>query len=644
MRRDARVDEDDYFELILDTYHDHRSGYYFITNPNGVKRDAVVASEGRDFNPAWDGIWTCETKIHELGWSIEIAIPWKTLRFSESDSSVWGVNFARMIRRKNEHVYWQLIPRDFGGGGGIFRFSEAGNLFGLHDLKMGGNLEMKPYLLAGIENDENTSFNTEGLLDAGLDVKVAITANMVLDLTLNTDFAQVEVDQEQVNLTRFSLYYPEKRDFFLEGAEIFSFGGERRRGRSGSDLHLFYSRRLGLVDGHEARILGGAKMIGKIGSTHLGVMNIITDDVDVIDDEDTTHIHPTNFTVLRIRRDILQRGMIGFMALNKEDLLTSDYNRSYGIDTYLPVNDYFSITGYLAGTFGPEEDEDGQAIDMNKYNVAGKIGLSYNSDLWEFSASYQDIGDRFNPEIGFNRRKDFRYFFASAEYSPRPQNAKVIRQFQYRINGNYRTDHDKNMLDSDVGATFGIRFQNSARFSIGIEREAEFIDEDWEVREGLLIPLGTYIDYGAYLSWRGDESRTITADFNMHYRDYYSGDNLQVSLGSVITKISPMRIELDYRYNYVNLPEGHFQTNTLGLRLLYFFSTELYIKTYLQWNDDKLAQDGNEKIISNILLRWIYSPGSDLYLLYNDGRLLGPRQTEISNRTFMMKLTFLWRK
>jgi len=644
MRRDAIVDDDDYFEMVIDTYHDKRSGYYFITNAHGSKREAQLANEGRDYNPAWDAVWKCKAQITDEGWFLEIAIPWKTLRFAEHDSSVWGINFARMIRRKNEHVYWQSIPRHLGGAG-LFRLSEAGTLQGMTDLKMGGNLELRSYFLGGLENDLRTNFSTDHLSDIGLDSKIALTANLALDLTVNTDFAQVEADQEQVNLTRFSLYYPEKRDFFLEGAEIFTFGGNEHWGHGSTDMNLFYSRRLGLADGHEARILGGAKMVGKIGQYRIGIMNIFTDDVSYVDDEDeTVKVNSTNFSVFRLSRDVLRRGSIGMMLLNKEEINSQHYNRSLGIDGHLPVSNYFTVSGYLAETSGPEQEEDEERINMNKQNIAGKLSLDYNSDLWQFSTSYQDIGARFNPEMGFNRRTDYRLSSVSIEYSPRPKKSKLIRQFQYQLDGNYRSDHDNIMLDNEVGASFSIEFQNSSRFSLDVIRNEEFIDYDWEVREGFLIPMGSYTGFDYSISAESDKGKAIAGEINVSYGDYYTGHNTRFSVTSTVTRLQPIRIELDYSYNYVDLPERNFHTNTLGLRMFYFFSTELYLKAYVQWNDDKLNFEGRERVISNILLRWIYSPESNLYLVYNDGRLVGPNQTEIVNRTFMLKATFFWRK
>ena len=646
MRRDAIVDDDDYFEMVLDTYHDHRSGYYFITNPHGVKREARLANEGRDYNPAWDGLWSCKAKITEEGWFVEIAIPWKTLRFAEESSSGWGINFARMIRRKNEHAYWQLIPRDFGRGAGIFRLSEAGSLRGIAEARMGGNLELRPYFLGGMENDQNTNFATDRLGDIGLDAKVALTANLAIDLTLNTDFAQVEADQEQVNLTRFSLYYPEKREFFLEGAEIFSFGGSGGNywHREETDMNLFYSRRLGLVDGHEARIIGGAKMVGKIGKYQIGLMNILTDEVTIQEEKETTKVNAANFTVVRLRRDILKRGTIGIMLLNKEESHSSDFNRSLGFDGHIPLSRYFTISSYLAATFGPEKADDGQIINMNKQNLAGKFSLDYNSDLWKASASYQDVGANFNPEIGFIRRTDFRLSSASVEYSPRPKKSSLIRQFGYELGGSYRSDHDNRMLESAIQASFSIEFQNSSRFSINIQRQSEFIDYDWEVREGFLIPEGTYTGNLYCINMQSDKSRAIAGEIDFDYGSYYTGHQMRFGLNGTITRIRRIRMEVDYNHNYIDLPEGSFHTNTLGLRMFYFFSTDLYLKAYVQWNDDKHFNQGKEKIVSDILLRWIYSPACNFYLVYNDTRLIGPGHNEIINRTLMVKLTYFWRK
>jgi len=645
MRRDAFVDNDDYFEFILDTYHDRRSGFYFIINPNGVKRDAMMANEGRQYNPAWDGIWQCRTSITEEGWTAEIAIPWKTLRFARSDTTVWGINFARMIRRKNEHVYWQLIPRELGKSG-IFSLSEAGELHGLKNIQMGGNLELRPYFLGGLENDLYTGYRTDRVADAGMDAKIALTANLTLDLTVNTDFAQVEADEQQVNLSRFSLYFPEKREFFLEGAEIFSFagsGGMRHYHGGGSSMDLFYSRRIGLVNGREARILGGAKMVGKIGRYQVGFLNMLTDETRIETGSGSEVVPRTNHSVIRLRRDILTRGSIGFMLLNKDEINSGTFNRTLGLDGYFPLTRHFSLSGYTAGTLSDTETFSASILSTKK-NLAANIALNYNSDLWSAGLDYTDIGVRFNPELGFVRRVDYRYTSGSLSYSPRPANQRIVRQLSCQISGGYRTDHGNRMLDTELDASFSLHFQDSARLSFTAGHEQEYIGHDWVVRSGHLIPKGTYRGFGASASFQTDQSRNISGSLNLGWSHYYGGGNFQFGASSGLTPLPRTRMETSYRYNHVDLPTGEFYTHAIGFRGFYFFSTELYIKAYLQLNDDKLLYAGRENIVSNIFLRWIFRPGSDLYLVYNDSRLAGPGEDEITNRTFLMKAAFFWRR
>jgi len=647
MRRDAMMRNDDTFSIILDTYHDQRSGFLFTTNPNGAKWDLVLANEGRNMNSAWDGIWTCKANVTDEGWIAEIAIPWKTLRFAEGDSSIWGINFSRTIRRKNEEVFWQLVPRNLGYFG-LFRLSEAGTLEGMRDLKMGGNVELKPYLLGGMERDAVTAFSTQSTQDAGLDAKFALTANLALDLTVNTDFAQVEADREQVNLTRFSLYFPEKREFFLEGAEVFSFGRGGGRfggggGHGGSDLQLFYSRRIGLVEGRESRILGGAKVVGKIGRTSVGVLNMLTDETVISNDDTTYSVGSTNFSVVRVRRDILRRGSIGAMLLNKEILRSHAFNRAVGFDGYFPLTRHFTISGTISGSFEPSDSDAGNSDTFDR-NLAGTLDIGYDSDLFDFSVNYMDVGERFNPEMGFIRRVDYRYTRANVEFSPRPKNSRVIRQFRYQLRGSYRTDHTNRLLDSEITANFTVRFQNSSDITLTLQKENEFLPYDWEVRSGHLIPEGTYGGYDFSLRANSDRSRAFSGRLNVSYGHYYGGNDLRLGGSATITRFERMRMELDFSHNLIQLPTGNFRTNTFGLRSFYYFSTELYFKAYVQWNGDRLAFEGREKMLANLLLRWIYRPGSDLYVVYNDIRLVGPGGDEIQNRTLMLKATFFWRK
>lgn len=647
MRRDARMDNDDNFQIVLDTYNDKRNGFYFVVNPNGCRRDASFGDEGRSYNSDWDGIWDCGTQVNEKGWFAEIAIPWKTLHFAKLDTANWGVNFSRTIRRKNEQDYWQLIPRD-AGRFGMFRLSQAGSLVDLTGMKAGGNIEIDPYTLAGAANDASTDFNTNRVNDFGIDAKIGLTSNLAVNLTWNTDFAQVESDQERVNLTRFSLYFPEKREFFLDGAEVFNFGGQSISGRrgSGNGVRLFYSRRIGIQDGHQQPITGGAKMVGKAGKYQIGFLNMLTEKLSVIDDDDgSEEIFPaTNFTVLRLRRELLRRSSIGFMLLNKEELNSTHYNRSGGIDANFPLTDRFTISGAMAGTFGPDEIDNTETIKMNTRNIAGNIDLKFNSDLWDWELSHLSIPENFNAEMGFIRRTDIRSSRAELRYSPRPKKFPSIRQFRYSIEGEYLTDFDNRMLESQLTASFGIRFQNSSYAYFGAHKTAEYIDEDWEVRPGFIIPTDTYYGWDGYAWLSTNESKDISAQLRLSFGDYYTGTRFQASPELTLLNFNRFQAQVNVSLNHVSLPDGSFNARTFGGRFYYYFSTKFYLKAYLQWNDDRLANEGDRISLANLVLRWTYRPGSDLYLVYNERRLFGASAGEVANRTVMLKATFFWRK
>jgi len=649
MRRDARIDSDDFFEIVFDTYHDQRNGYYFIINPNGVKRDATLGDEGKSYNPDWDGIWDCKTQISDEGWFAEIAIPWKTLRFDSNRDSLWGVNFARMIRRKNEHVFWQLISRD-AGRGGLFRLSQAGDLRGLSNLHSGGAIDFLPYLLGGLSKDVDLDPSSSQVKQMGIDATFSITSNINLKLSWNTDFAQVESDQERVNLTRFSLYFPEKREFFLDGADIFNFGSVSRRRGGGSDggsgnINLFYSRSIGILEGHQQPIMGGMKLLGKVGSFQFGFLNMQTEDFDAIEeDEDTEQdinvkYRGANYTVFRIKKDIFSRSSVGVMLLNKHLNNSHFYNRSGGIDAIFPLTDNFTISGNIAAT----TDLVSKSIGINERNLAGTFALDYKSDLWQFKVSHLSIQENFNAELGFIRRTNIRKTSAEVEYAPRPINSSIIRQFHYQLQYEYLTNQQNRLLENSIKADLRIDFQNSSRLGVGIGQGSEFIDELWEVRENLFIPVGVYRGLGTFV-WMGtDDSKDISARIMGGYGHYYTGTRFGISPSIVLKNMGRFRADINFGYNHVQLPDGSFDIRTVGSRIYFFLSTNLFVKAYLQWKDDKKANDGNRIALSNILFRWIYRPGSDIYLVYNEGWNFGPLGNQMSNRSVLLKFTYFWR-
>ncbi len=659
MRRDAHLDNDDNFRIVFDTFNDRRNGFYFNINPNGCRRDATFGDEGTSYNSEWNGIWECETQINDKGWFAEIAIPWKTLRFGKGDSLTWGINFSREIRRKNETDFWQLVPRD-AGRMGFFRVSQAGTLTGLNGMQAGGNLEIEPYLLSSATKDDNTNFDLETKGNWGFESKFNITSNISMNFTWNTDFAQVEADQERVNLTRFSLYFPEKRDFFLDGAEIFNFGGQSISGRGPSNgIRLFYSRTIGIEDGFQQPINNGVKLFGKSGKYQMGLINVLTDEINIYDDDpddddedendsesvgEWKNFKSSNFTVFRLRRDILKRSSIGMMFLNKEQIDSTFYNRSVGFDGNFPITDRFKINGSIAQTLGPDYTEDDEFYKMDEDNLAGNIGAAFDSDLLDVEFSHLNIQENFNAEMGYIRRTGIKNTASEIDFSPRSHKFKSIRQYRWQTELSYLTDQKDKMLEAEISSMFGVRFQNGGFIYAGLAHKKEFIDEDWEVRPGFIIPMETYDDLNSFLFMQTDESKNLFGRLRITYGDYFTGTRFSMAPEIVSTSINRMNAEFNFDINYVSLPEGDFQAQTFSCRLYYYFSTKMYLKAYIQFNDDKLNNDGDRISLANLLFRWTYRPGSDFYIVYNDTRLFGASDGLVSNRALMLKLTYFWRK
>ncbi len=396
MQRDFSWASEDNFEVVLDTFNDDRNGYLFVTNPNGAKADALVKDNGSSINRDWDGVWDVQARITDEGWFAEIRIPLSTLRFGPSPEEGWGVNFERNIRRKREQVLWQGWSRDFN----LEQVSRAGTLTGLSGITSVNLFEFRPQAVGGGEWTDEEGRSSVG--DLGLDVNYLFSSNLKLNLTFNPDFAQVESDREEVNLTRFSLFYPEKRQFFLEGQEFFEFD-------LGSDVRPFYSRRIGLApDRTEIPIQGGARLLGKFEDTTLGAMLLRTAEKDAN--------AASNFGVVRWKQDVLEESSIGVLAVGR--LESGRVNATYGADLLYATSSLFGDKEFEAGlnlaqTYTSEADE--------KLGLAHKLFLSYPNDLIEFTASWNRASADFNPEVGFVRRGSFQRYASELAISPRPR-------------------------------------------------------------------------------------------------------------------------------------------------------------------------------------------------------------------------------
>jgi len=642
MQRDGSLFNDDSFEIVLDTFHDHQGAYNLIINAVGSRIDAVIREDGRLRNRNWQGVWSVKTSMDEMGWYIEVAIPWQTLRFPKGDHIVMGGNFVRRIARKNEFDYWRFVPL-YAGREGQERISEGGDITGFNGLKRGGHFELLPFITGGFQRDEETGFDNYTRWDTGIDLKVNLTSTLTADFTYNTDFAQVEADQEQINLTRFDLFFPEKRDFFLEGAETFTFG----QGQGGSNpfyghaanIQLFHSRRIGVDE--ESRqpvpIIGGARLNGKIGRYTLGLMSIQTEKTRIDTANGFRIVPETNHSAFRLKRNVFSRSSIGAMFLNKQET-NGWYNRSFGFDSNIHVTETFSFFGAGAATFSPAD-----SLKQNNHAVNG--GFLYLSDLWRTYVSYLDIGRSFNPEMGYIRRTGIRRSEVSITFSPRPQKWTSVRQLFISATGMYQTDSHNRVLNKQTTATFIAEYENTSKLSFTVRQTFEYLEENFKIRPGLVIPQERYSNMTFLGSFNSSRTKPVSGSMSVNGGEFFSGTSYGGGLGVTVKAHPKIQTIMNYKYNEVKLPDGQFHTNNISLHLIYSFNTELFIKGFFQWVDDPLENNGRDQISANIILRYRYKPGSDFYLVFSQENLSDwGRHHQIKNRTVLAKLNFFLRK
>ena len=628
MRRDAEnLRENDNVFILLDTYNDKRNGVFFRINPLGAMQDIALTNSGDSQNRSWDAVWDCRSKINDTYWTTEIAIPFSQLRFNRSDSMVWGVNLGRTLRQKREEATWVPVSRQYGSLS-KYRTANLGSLVGLTDITPSRRLEFLPYILPGVSRTEEDE-STDGVLDYGLDLKYGLTSNLTADLTLNTDFAQVEADQEQVNLTRFSLYFPEKRPFFLEGAGLFDFGIPRPSFFSPPPLLLFYSRRIGLEEGYAIPIIGGGKVTGKVGPYGIGLLNVLTDefhtDPSVTDEDDIVDLSRTNYSVLRVTRDLFSGSSIGAIAINKQD--TDRYNRSGGLDFAYRPNDSIDVRGLWARTY--EEDVSGE-------NDAMYFGGTWRNSLLRFNGTYTFIGEDFNPEVGFVRRQGSRRFRGQMRFTPWPKKYGIRRIFM-GPEIDYILNQDDELETREFSLTNWFQLEQGSWVNVEIRRSSEFLDEDFEIRDDIIIPIGDY-DLTTFRTMIDtDEGRKISGRFGANYGTFFNGTNRGFNIQANFKPSGRLAFETQYQFNRVELPnETPFNVNVFGSRIVYSFTTTLFAKLFAQWNSD------DEVISTNFLLNYIYRPGSDFYLVFNQIYDSGGTRATLEESTVVAKMTYWW--
>ena len=631
MRRDSPgLRSNDYGFLLLDTYNDRRNAVFFRFTPVGGMEDTAVSNSGGSLNTSWDIVWECRCRINEDHWTAEIAIPFSQLRFERSDVMNWGLNFGREIARKREIDAWNEAPKTYGGLA-KYRTAYFGTLEGIEGITPSRHLELLPYVLPGASYDSSTE-ETDGVFEAGLDFKYGVTPNLTADLTVNTDFAQVEADQEQVNLTRFSLFFPEQRPFFLEGASIFDVGIPRPSFRRPPPLLLFYSRRIGLAGGHAIPILGGGKMTGKIGPYGIGILNVLTnkfeDDEIGVPEEDLFSEPRTNYSVVRVNRDILAGSTVGGILINKQDADAS--NSTAGLDfSYRPTRE-INVQGLWSRTIENFE------VDFTRNSNAFFIGGDWRTNLFRTDASYTDIGEDFNPEVGYIQRRDVRRFRGSGSYTPWP-GVYGIREIQIGPEIDLVLTQENELETQEI--TFDTQFEFETGDDIGFEikNTIEHLDEVFYL-QGQEIPEDDYNFTSFQVSARTSSSRMIAARMQVEFGEFYSGTIRGFSIDAIARPSAKLSIEPFIEFNRITLLGEEFDANAFGGRVGYSFSTILFAKLFSQWSTDR------DVLSANFLINYIYRPGSDIYLVFDQSYDTRDGGFKLLGWTVVGKMTYWWNR
>jgi len=627
MRRDnvSLFQSNDHVMFVFDTFDDRRNGVSFLVNAIGGRMDGQISNENQ-YNRDWNTIWNVATGRFENGWTVEAAIPFKSLRYPAGGPQTWGFNVLRPSRTINEVSF--LMPMPPARGQAAFQqVSLAATLVGLEAPPSSRTFEVKPYLTSSATTDvPRDASDVSG--DVGLDVKLGVTQGLTADLTYNTDFAQVEADEQQVNLTRFSLFFPEKREFFLENAGTFSFGGVAVSGRNaggGEAPILFYSRRIGLDEGQAVPLRAGGRVSGRVGPFSVGALSIRSDAVE------ESALPATTFSVVRLKRDILRRSAVGVMATARSaGVGGAGANYAYGVDGTFGFFDNLSINTYWART-----DTRGQAANGLSYRAQ----LDYNADRYGVELERLVVDADFRPEMGFVRRDDMHRSFGSFRFSPRPASIASVRQFNFTGSVNYIENGEGVLETREQTGSFEAELSNDDSTSVTYTRSYEFLPAPFRIARGITLPVGGYAFDDIQASYTLAQQRPVRAVFSVSRGTFYDGHKTTFSASGGRVRVSnQFSMEPGYSLNKVDLLEGAFTTHLLTNRFTYTMSPTSFVSALVQYNSS-----GNS-LSTNARLRWEYQPGSELFVVYNEERdTLSPRYPDLVNRAFIVKVNRLFR-
>ena len=627
MRRDSNniIVGNDFVAFMLDTFYDRRNALFLSFNPLGARQEGQLTDE-RNYTSDWNPVWSVKTKRNTDEWTAEVALPFKSIRYQQGRQQIWGFQVQRMKRSTNELSFLAHPPK-----ARLMRaYQHVGvyaTVVGIEAPQRSASIDIKPYVTSNLVTDLNTSprISNDPGVDFGLDAKVGVTQNLIADLTYNTDFAQVEADEQQVNLTRFGLFFPEKRDFFLENQGTFNFGGASGSRRRSDTPLLFYSRRIGLNGSRLVPIEAGGRLTGRVGAFTLGAISMQSGD------EEISGARSTNFSVLRVKRDLLRKSSVGAIVTGRSVAQSGvGSNQAYGVDGTFAFFQNLNINTCWARTASPEQPHG---------DTSYRAQLDYTGDRYGAQLEHLEVGEHFNPEIGFVQRADLRKDHAQFRFSPRPTTPGRIRKYAYQ--GTLDLFHDRGgVLESrEAAGEFWIDFQNADKSRIEVTNNYEFLPAPFRIAPGVILPVGQYRYNNVHIGYVLSQQHKVAGVINGDYGTFYNGHKATLNMTrGKLNLSSQLSVEPSYSVNRVNLIEGDFTTHLVGSRVTYTATPLMFTSAFVQYSST------NHLVSANVRLRWEYQPGSELFIVFNEERdTLGARYPVLANRALIVKVNRLFR-
>jgi hypothetical protein len=609
LKRDFGGSSGDGFGLILDTFHDRRNAYGFITNPGGAQRDSLGYENGRRNDANWHGVWTVRTSVRGDGWSLEYAIPFKTLRFPDSAAQEWGLNMVRWARRANETSTWSPVPRQFSH----YNVAYAGMLSGIAQAQPGRNLQLKPFVTGGVDRGSPNTPDRDA--DGGLDLKWGITSSLALDATWRTDFSQVEADEQQINLTRFSLFFPEKREFFLESPAAFQIGLlEDSNETARRELLPFFSRRIGLsARGQPIPVVGGLRLTGRAGRQTIGLMTMRTEDVEERPGD--------TFVATRVARELTSTVSASGFYFGRESSGTDPFNRVIGSELRLRPARTLEVEA-----FAMHSSTANQAGGW-----AGRTGVRLDGARHRMRAGYVHVDDAFRHDLGFVRRRGIGTLFSRYTRAIRPTGPSRVKEYtiggQYEATANDRWDRS---LTRVGGLTFGTFFNNTAEVRAWANSTYENLDESFPVGPVLAVPAGVYRYEDAGVAFDSNKSAALSGGFELSGGEFWTGRQRTATANMRLRFSANVAASATLARSVVDLPEGSFTADLIGLRLDWSFSPRMFLNSFVQYNGEL------DTWLSNVRYNLIHRPLSDIYVVWNE-----TRSPTLTRRALLLKYTHL---